>query len=52
MRKANKNNSDYVIIIGEEECNNKTAVIKPLNDELKEQQTVSIEDLYSFYKTL
>jgi histidyl-tRNA synthetase len=52
MRKANKNNSDYVIIIGEEEFNNKTAVIKPLNDELKEQQTVSIEDLYSFYKTL
>ena len=29
-----------------------TAVIKPLKDELKEQQTVSIEDLYSFYKTL
>ena len=52
MRKANKNNSDYAIIIGEEEFNNKTAVIKPLNDELKEQQTVSIEDLYSFYKTL
>ena len=52
MRKANKNNSDYAIIIGEDEINNKTAVIKPLNDELKEQQTVSIEDLYSFYKTL
>jgi histidyl-tRNA synthetase len=52
MRKANKNNSDYVIIIGEEEFNNKTAVIKPLKDELGEQQTVSIEDLYSFYKTL
>ena len=52
LRKANKNNSDYVIIIGQEELVNKTAVIKPLNDELKEQQTVSIEDLYSFYKTL
>ena len=52
MRKANKNNSDYVIIIGEEELKNKTAVIKPLNDELKEQQTVSIEDLYIFYKTI
>jgi histidyl-tRNA synthetase len=52
MRKANKNNSDYVIIIGEEELDNNTAVIKPLNDELKDQQVVSIEDLYSFYKTL
>ena len=37
---------------GEEELKNKTAVIKPLNDELKEQQTVSIEDLYIFYKTI
>jgi histidyl-tRNA synthetase len=52
MIKANKNNSDYVIIIGEEELDNNTAVIKPLNDELKDQQVVSIEDLYSFYKTL
>ena len=52
MRKANKNNSDFVIIIGEEELNNKTAVIKPLKDELKMQQTVSIEDLYIFYETL
>ena len=52
MRKANKNNSDYVIIIGEEELNNRTAVIKPLKDELGEQQTVSIEGLYSFYESL
>ena len=52
LRKANKNNSDYVIIIGQEELVNKTAVIKPLNNELKEQETVSIEDLYSFYKAL
>ena len=52
MRKANKNNSDYVIIIGEEELKNNTAVIKPLHDELKEQQTVSIDDLYIFYKTI
>ena len=52
LRKANRNNSDYVIIIGQEELVNKTAVIKPLNDELKEQETVSIEDLYSFYKAL
>ena len=41
-----------MIIIGQEELVNKTAVIKPLNDELKEQETVSIEDLYSFYKAL
>lgn len=52
MRKANKNNSHYVIIIGDEELKSKTAVIKSLKDELGEQQTVSIEDLYSFYESL
>ena len=52
MRKANKNNADFAIILGEEELNNKSAVIKPLKDELKEQQAVSIDDLYSFYKAL
>ena len=52
MRKANKNNSHYVIIIGEEELKSKTSVIKSLKDELGEQQTVSIEDLYSFYESL
>jgi histidyl-tRNA synthetase len=52
MRKANKNNADFAIILGEEEFNNKTIVIKPLKDELKEQKVVSIADLYSFYKIL
>ena len=52
MRKANKNNADFAIILGEEEFNNKTAVIKPLKHELKEQKAVSIADLYSFYKIL
>ena len=52
MRKANKNNADFAIILGEEEFNNKSVVIKPLKDELKEQQAVSIDDLYSFYKAL
>ncbi len=52
LRKANKNNSDYAIIIGEEELKDGTAVIKFLNDELKDQQTVSIKELLSFYKAL
>jgi histidyl-tRNA synthetase len=52
LRKANKNNSDYAIIIGEEELREGTAIIKFLDDELKDQETVSISDLYSFYKAL
>ena len=52
LRRANKDNADYAIIIGEDELKNNTAVIKHLNDELKDQQTVSIDELYSFYQTI
>lgn len=52
LRKANKNNSEYAIIIGEEELRDRTAVIKFLNDELKDQETVSIKELFSFYTSL
>jgi histidyl-tRNA synthetase len=52
LRRANKDNSDYVIIIGEDELKNNTAVIKPLKDELKDQQTVPLDELYNFYKSL
>ena len=48
----NKNNSEYAIIIGEEELRDGTAVIKFLNDELKDQETVSIKELFSFYTSL
>ena len=52
LRKANKNNSHYAIIIGEEELKANTAIIKPLKNELEEQKTVSIDDLHSFFKSL
>ena len=52
LRRANKNNSEYAVIVGEEEFNNGTFIIKPLKDELKEQQTVSIDELFEFYKAL
>ncbi|MDB2582973.1 histidine--tRNA ligase [Gammaproteobacteria bacterium] len=52
LRRANKNNSEYAVIVGEEEFKNGTFIIKPLKDELKEQQTVSIDELFEFYKAL
>jgi histidyl-tRNA synthetase len=52
LRRANKDNADYAIIIGEDELNNNTAVIKYLKDELKEQQSVTLNELYGFYKTI
>ena len=40
------------IFIDEDELKNNTAVIKHLNDGHKNQQTVSLKELYSFYKTI
>jgi len=34
------------------ELSSNTAIIKPLKDELKDQQTVSIDELLSFYKAI
>ena len=52
LRRANKNGSEYAIIVGEEEFNSDKVIIKPLKNELKEQQTVSIDELFDFYKAL
>ena len=52
LRRANKHNAEYAIIIGDDELIGDTAIIKPLSNELEEQITVSIKDLYSFYKKL
>ena len=52
LRRSNKDNADYAIINGEDELKNNTAVIKYLKDELKEQQTVTLDELYSFYKSI
>jgi histidyl-tRNA synthetase len=52
LRRSNKDNADYAIIIGEDELKNNTAVIKYLKDELREQQTVTLDELYSFYKSI
>jgi len=52
LRRSNKDNVDYAIIIGEDELKNNTAVIKYLKDELREQQTVTLDELYSFYKSI
>ena len=52
LRKANKNNSDYAIIVGEEELENNTVIIKSLKDELTDQKVVSVDQLDSFFQDL
>ena len=50
LRKANKNNSDYAIIIGEQEIENNTLIIKSLKDEKSDQKFVSFDELNSFFQ--
>ena len=52
LRKANKNNSDYAIIIGEQEIENNTLIIKSLKDEKSDQKFVSFDELNSFFQAL
>jgi len=52
LRKAHKNNSDYAIIVGEEELENNTVIIKSLKDELTDQKVMSVDKLYSFFQEL
>ena len=50
MREANKCDADYVIIIGEEEHNQKTVQVKNLND--GNQKTINQTDLFNYFKSL
>ena len=52
LRRANKDNSSYAIIIGEDELKNNKAIIKSLENEKNEQQSVSVKELLKFYKSL
>ena len=52
LRKANKNNSDYAIIIGEQEIQNNRLIIKSLKDEQSDQKFVSFDELDSFFQAL
>ncbi|URQ69947.1 histidine--tRNA ligase [SAR86 cluster bacterium] len=52
LRRANKDNSSHAIIIGEDELKNNKAIIKSLENEKNEQQSVTVDELLKFYKSL
>jgi len=52
LRRANKDNADYAIIIGEEELKSNTVIVKPLSDNDSEQSTMDLNDLDNFIKNL
>ena len=52
LRRANKDNADYAIIIGEEELKSNTVIVKPLSDNDSEQITMDLNDLDNFIKNV
>ena len=52
LRRANKDNADYAIIIGEEELKSNTVIVKPLSDNNSEQTTIDLNDLDNFIKNV
>ena len=52
LRRANKDNAAYALIIGEEELESKTVIIKPLLDKNSEQTVMSFNEIESFIKEI
>ena len=52
LRKASKNNSKYAIIMGEEEIQTNTIIIKPLIEENSKQTVMDINEMSSFFKDI
>ena len=52
LRRANKDNASYALIIGEEELKSNTVIVKSLLDENSEQSNMNINELHDFIKTI
>ena len=52
LRKANKNNASYAVIIGEEELGSDSVIVKSLSDDDSEQTTMKMNDFNNFIKNL
>jgi histidyl-tRNA synthetase len=52
LRRANKIGASHAIIIGDGELESSSILIKYLDDELRSQESVSHEEVLSFYKSL
>jgi histidyl-tRNA synthetase len=52
LRRANKSDADYAIIIGDEELKTDTVIFKYLKDESKDQKTLTVDELFNLYKSI
>ena len=52
LRRANKDNASYALIVGEEELKSDTVIVKSLLDENSEQSNMNINELHDFIKSI
>ena len=52
LRRANKDNAAYALIIGEDELKAKKIIVKPLLDKSSEQVTLGLDEIDGFIKKL
>ena len=52
LRRANKDNSSYAIIIGDEELGSDSVIVKPLSDDDSQQTIMKMNDFNNFIKNL
>ena len=52
LRRANKDNASYALIVGEEELKSNTVIVKSLLDENSKQSNMNINELHDFIKSI
>ena len=52
LRRANKDNASYALIVGEEELKSDTVIVKSLLDENSEQFNMKLDELHDFIKSI
>jgi len=52
LRRANKDNASYALIIGEEELKSNTVIVKSLLDKNSEQSNMTLNELHDFMKSI
>ena len=52
LRRANKDNASYALIVGEEELKSNTVIVKSLLDENSEQSNMKLDELHDFIKSI
>ena len=52
LRRANKDNATYALIIGDEELKSETIIVKSLLDEDSEQIVMNFKDIENFIKEI